>query len=79
MKLSVPLPAADRLLVPKQIMIRLGCMILTASGMVTGSEYPTNSSHFRLVMEPTPMDTTPMVFCREVKGVSSSSPYIMYR
>ena len=50
-----------RLLVPKVMMMRCGCRILTASGMVTALLMPENSSHFSVVIAPTPMLTTPML------------------
>ena len=50
-----------RLLVPKPMITRRGCMISTAAGMVTAEDRPTKFSHFRLVICCTPMLTTPML------------------
>ena len=68
-----------RLLVPKQMMMRLGLSIATASGMVCMVEEPLNFSHFNEVMAPAPMLTTPMLLFSEVKACPVSSAYIIYR
>ena len=69
MKVSVSMV---RLLVPKQMMIRLGCMTSTISGMAI-SPLPTKCSHLRLVMFCTPALTTPTVFSMVVKCTSELS------
>ena len=79
MKLVASVEVPPRLLVPKQMMIRRGFSLATASGMVYIWLSPLNCSHFRVVMAPTPMLTTPMLFFRDVKAVPVSSAYIMYR
>ena len=66
-----------RLLVPKQMMIRFGLSLATASGMVYIWLSPLNCSHFRVVIAPAPILTTPMLFFSEVKAVPVSSAYIM--
>ena len=68
-----------RLLVPKQMMMRAGLSMATASGMVYMAEEPLNFSHSSVVMAPAPMLTTPMLLFSVVKAWPVSSAYIMYR
>ena len=68
-----------RLLVPKQMMMRWGLSMATASGMVYMAEEPLNFSHSSVVMDPAPMLTTPMLLFSVVKACPVSSAYIMYR
>ena len=77
MKLSALVDWPERLLVPNPMRMRLGLSMATASGMVYIWLYPTNCSHFSVVMEPTPMLTTPMLLSSVVKALPVSSAYIM--
>ena len=57
------------------MMMRLGLSMATASGTVYIADEPLNFSHFREVIDPTPMLTTPMLLFRLVNAVPVSLAY----
>ena len=59
------------------MIMRLGSNLATASGMVYRVLSPLNFSHFRVVMEPAPMLTTPMLFFSVENAVPVSSAYMV--
>ena len=59
------------------MMMRLGLSMATASGTVYIADAPLNFSHFRVVMEPAPMLTTPMLFFSVENAVPVSSAYMV--
>ena len=56
--------------------MRCGFSMATASGTVYMVDDPLNCSHFRLVMAPAPMLTTPILLASVVNAWPVSSAYI---